>query len=45
VAPGAALPALQRDFDEISRLVGEMLDDVQRRLARKNRDCRTTRTR
>jgi hypothetical protein len=34
VAPGASLPALQRDFDEISRLLGEMLDDVQDRLAR-----------
>ena len=33
-APGAALPALRRDFDEISRLLGEMLDDVQDRLAR-----------
>jgi hypothetical protein len=34
VAPGAALPALKHDFDEISRLLGEMLDDVQRRIAR-----------
>ena len=34
VAPGASLPGLKRDFDEISRLLGEMLDDVQDRLAR-----------
>lgn len=32
-APGSDLPRLRRDFDEISRLLGEMLDDVQRRLA------------
>lgn len=32
-APGAALPGLKRDFDEISRLLGEMLDDVQDRLS------------
>jgi hypothetical protein len=34
IAPGASLPALRRDFDEISRLLSEMLDDVQDRLAR-----------
>jgi hypothetical protein len=34
VAPGSALPPLKHDFDEISRLLGEMLDDVQGRLAR-----------
>jgi hypothetical protein len=34
VAPGSALPPLKRDFDEISRLLGEMLDDVQSRIAR-----------
>jgi hypothetical protein len=34
VAPGTSLRALRRDFDEISRLLGEMLDDVQDRLAR-----------
>jgi hypothetical protein len=34
VAPGASLPALRRDFDEINRLLSEMLDDVQDRLAR-----------
>jgi Family of unknown function (DUF5995) len=33
IAPGASLPALRRDFDEISDLLGEMLDDVQDRLA------------
>lgn len=32
VAPGASLPALRRDFHEISLLLGEMLDDVQHRL-------------
>lgn len=34
VAPGTSLRALKRDFDEISKLLGEMLDDVQDRLAR-----------
>ena len=34
VAPGASIGALKRDFDEISRLLGEMLDDVQRRIGR-----------
>jgi hypothetical protein len=34
VAPGADLPKLRRDFHEISVLLGEMLDDVQRRIAR-----------
>ena len=34
VSPGADLPALRRDFHEISVLLGEMLDDVQSRLAR-----------
>jgi hypothetical protein len=33
VAPGASLTALRRDFDEINRLLSEMLDDVQDRLA------------
>jgi hypothetical protein len=33
VAPGASLPALRKDFDEISLLLGEMLDEVQDRLA------------
>lgn len=33
-APGSALLALKHDFDEISRLLGEMLDDVQSRIAR-----------
>ena len=32
VAPGSTLPALKHDFDEISVLLGEMLDDVQRRI-------------
>ncbi len=32
-APGATLPGFKRDFDEISRLLGEMLDDVQDRIA------------
>ena len=32
VAPGGALLALKHDFDEISRLLGEMLDDVQERI-------------
>jgi hypothetical protein len=32
-APGRALPALERDFAEINRLLGEMVDDVQRRIA------------
>ncbi len=31
-APGAALPALRADFDEITVLLGEMLDDVQERI-------------
>ena len=33
VAPGRALPALQQDFLEINRLLGEMVDDVQHRIA------------
>src|SRR5690606_41399624 len=33
-APGTALPALKRDFDEITTLLGEMLDDVQDRIGR-----------
>ncbi|HYW11430.1 MAG TPA: DUF5995 family protein [Longimicrobium sp.] len=33
-APGRDLPGLQHDFREISRLLGEMLDDVQDRIAR-----------
>ena len=33
-APGAALPALERDFAEINRLLGEMIDDVQARITR-----------
>jgi hypothetical protein len=33
-APGRDLPALQHDFREISRLLGEMLEDVQDRIAR-----------
>ena len=33
-APGSELPRLKRDFDEISLLLGEMLNDVQERLAR-----------
>jgi hypothetical protein len=32
-APGSALPALERDFVEINRLLAEMVDDVQRRVA------------
>ena len=32
--PGASLPALERDFAEINRLLAEMIDDVQRRLTR-----------
>jgi hypothetical protein len=32
--PGALLPALERDFAEINRLLAEMIDDVQRRLTR-----------
>jgi hypothetical protein len=32
VARGASLPALKRDFEEITKLLGEMLDDVQDRL-------------
>jgi hypothetical protein len=34
VAPGAALPALRQDFHAITRLLEEMIDDVQHRLAR-----------
>ena len=34
VCPGGALPALRRDFDEINRLLGEMVDEVQQRIAR-----------
>lgn len=34
IAPGGALPALRHDFDEINRLLGEMIDDTQDRLAR-----------
>ena len=30
--PGDALPALRRDFEEITLLLGEMLDDVQERI-------------
>ncbi|HEY0020230.1 MAG TPA: DUF5995 family protein [Longimicrobium sp.] len=33
-APGAQIHALKHDFDEISRLLGEMLNDVQDRIAR-----------
>lgn len=33
VAPGASLPALRRDFDEINRLLAELVDDVQARIA------------
>lgn len=33
-APGSALPALKRDFDEITTLLREMLDDVQDRIGR-----------
>jgi hypothetical protein len=33
-SPGRDLPGLQHDFREISRLLGEMLDDVQDRIAR-----------
>ena len=33
-SPGAQIHALKHDFDEISRLLGEMLDGVQDRLAR-----------
>src|SRR5690606_9901383 len=33
-APGAALPGLERDFHEITTLLGEMLDDVQDRIGR-----------
>lgn len=32
-APGAALPGLKRDFDEISVFLGEMLDEVQTDIA------------
>jgi hypothetical protein len=32
--PGTSFPALERDFGEINRLLAEMIDDVQRRLAR-----------
>ena len=32
-APGSELAALQPDFDEINTILGEMLDDVQDRLA------------
>jgi Family of unknown function (DUF5995) len=34
VAPGRDLPGLENDFREISRLLGEMLDGVQDRIAR-----------
>jgi predicted RNase H-like nuclease len=34
VCPGRALPALRGDFDEINRLLGEMVDEVQARIAR-----------
>ncbi len=34
VAPGAKLNGLQHDFDEITVLLGEMLDEVQARLGR-----------
>ena len=33
-APGAEIKALKHDFDEISNLLGEMLNDVQDRIAR-----------
>ena len=33
-APGAALPGLRRDFFEITRILGEMLEDVQSRISR-----------
>lgn len=33
-APGAALPGMRRDFFAISRILGEMMDDVQDRIAR-----------
>src|SRR5688500_2806352 len=32
VAPGASLSAMKHDFEEITKLLGEMLDDVQDRL-------------
>lgn len=32
-SPGSTLPGLKRDFDEISNLLSEMLDDVQLRLS------------
>ncbi|MDX1546136.1 MAG: DUF5995 family protein [Rhodothermales bacterium] len=34
VAPGAALPALEHDFNVINQILVEMLDDVQDRIAR-----------
>lgn len=34
VAPGSELPGLRRDFDAISRLLGELVDEVQDRIAR-----------
>lgn len=33
-SPGDALPSLKRDFDEINALLSEMLNDVQRRIAK-----------
>jgi len=33
IAPGSSLPGLKKDFDEITVLLGEMLDEVQDRLA------------
>lgn len=33
-APGAALPGLRRDFFEITRLLGELLEEVQDRITR-----------
>jgi len=32
--PGTSLPEIERDFRQINRLLAEMIDDVQRRLAR-----------
>lgn len=34
LAPGSELPGLEGDFNEINKLLGEMLDDVQVRIAR-----------
>ena len=37
-APGADLPGLRRDFDEITAILGETVDDVQDRIARVSPD-------